>query len=88
MNKEDTKKIIETIVVAYPNFLEVKSPHATPKAKLDLWIRKLSEMDYKKTKRNLERHIDHSPFEPKIADIKPEESSIPYFSGDIKDLMK
>lgn len=69
MENEQAKELFTMIAVAYPNFLndEKKSYEAADKAKF--WRSQLMQMEYKSTKRNLERYIRSNPFEPKISDI-------------------
>lgn len=69
MEVGEAREIVQKIVAAYPSFL--KGDNA--KAKAILWRDHLLQMDYKKVSARLDRYIQSSVYEPKIADIKPVE---------------
>ncbi len=71
MDIEQRKEIISLIAGAYPRFFEKRNELDDPKARMKLWNERLKIWDYRETLKNLNNHIDHSPYEPKISDIKP-----------------
>lgn len=71
LNAEQQKDVLKKIITAYPRFLDKKTDYHDPTLKIKLWSGKLAQWDYDKTLNNLDRHIETSVFEPKIAEIKP-----------------
>lgn len=71
MEKTEVKKVIQTIVAAYPRFLDEKTEYHDVKVKLKFWSDLLLDRDFSKTMKNVRRHIESSSFEPTLHDILP-----------------
>lgn len=71
MERNQRQDILKRIISAYPNFFQQKTEWHDPKAKAELWNNFLKEWDYEKTKKRLMEHVETSPYEPKISEIKP-----------------
>jgi len=71
MNKEQRKEVVDTLRGVYPRLFDQKNKYDKPKKRLEVWNNRLKDWDYDKTMTKLNDHIDNSPYEPKIYDIKP-----------------
>lgn len=71
MEKEEAQEMLYLIESAYPRMFQ--GQQEVVDARIRLWRDRLLEWNYKKSKKNLEHHIDTKVFEPKIAEIKPVE---------------
>lgn len=85
MREQEAKEIISLIADYYPNFLPNDLEEAKKKA--NSWKERITDWDYKETLANVNNHIDHSIYEPRIAEIRPvEKSDIPYLNErDVRD---
>ena len=80
MNKEEASKVIELVVSCYPKFVEKKHDSDNPKLRIKLLQEKLLTRSFEKTWEKVNKHIETSPYEPKISEILPPEKYKPDYS--------
>ena len=70
MERKQVEELILMMQAAYPRMFN--SSNELGKSQLKLWRDFLLQWDYERTKKNLLAHIESSPYNPKISDIKPQ----------------
>lgn len=69
MERKQVEELILMMQAAYPQmFLS----NEVGKSQMRLWRDFFLQWDYERTKKNLLAHIESSPYNPKISDIKPQ----------------
>ena len=69
MERKQVEELILMMQAAYPQMF---SSNEVGKSQLKLWRDFFLKWDYERTKKNLLTHIESSPYNPKISDIKPQ----------------
>ena len=70
MERKQVEELILIMQAAYPQMFNLSNELG--KSQLRLWRDFLLQWDYGRTKKNLLAHIESSPYNPKISDIKPQ----------------
>ena len=70
MERKQVEELILIMQAAYPQMFNLSNELG--KSQLRLWRDFLLQWDYERTKKNLLTHIESSPYNPKISDIKPQ----------------
>lgn len=70
MERKQVEELILIMQAAYPRMFN--SSNELGKSQLRLWRDFLLQWDYERTKKNLLAHIESSPYNPNISDIKPQ----------------
>ena len=78
MEKEQVKELLTLIKNAYPRFLPDEKEKAI--SKVEMWNSFMKKWDYEKAKAKLITHIENSPYEPKISEVKPTDKYKPDYS--------
>lgn len=78
MNKQEIRKLLTMIENAYPRFYPTDEFKA--KSKVELWSSFMKDWEYDKAEQNLRKHIESSPYEPKISEVKPKDRYKPDYS--------
>lgn len=63
MTRDETKTLLKTILLAYPNF-DISAE------KVDLWAKMLTDVTFANAERNTLQHIKTSRYAPTIAEIR------------------
>ena len=70
MERKQVEELILIMQAAYPRMFD--SSNELGKSQLKLWRDFLLQWDYERTRKNLLAHIESSPYNPKISDVKPQ----------------